>query len=61
MCPVLELREEKRALMKVGGGKVDFFLIFFLTGSTSYLIGPRPWAGALLDVYAWYGVLCNFF
>jgi hypothetical protein len=26
MCPVLELREEKRTFVKVGGGKVDFFL-----------------------------------
>jgi hypothetical protein len=25
ICPVLELREEKRTFMKVGGGKVDFF------------------------------------
>jgi hypothetical protein len=24
--PVLELREEKRTFVKVGGGKVDFFL-----------------------------------
>jgi hypothetical protein len=26
ICPVLELREEKRTFVKVGGGKVDFFL-----------------------------------
>jgi hypothetical protein len=25
ICPVLELREEKRTFVKVGGGKVDFF------------------------------------
>jgi hypothetical protein len=27
ICPVLELREEKRTFVKVGGGKVDFFLL----------------------------------
>jgi hypothetical protein len=26
ICPVLELREEKRTFVKIGGGKVDFFL-----------------------------------
>jgi hypothetical protein len=26
VCPVLKLREEKRILVKVGGGKIDFFL-----------------------------------
>jgi hypothetical protein len=26
VCPVLELREEKRTFVKVEGGKVDFFL-----------------------------------
>jgi hypothetical protein len=26
ICPVLELREEKRTFVKVWGGKVDFFL-----------------------------------
>jgi hypothetical protein len=25
ICPVLELREEKRTFVNVGGGKVDFF------------------------------------
>jgi hypothetical protein len=25
ICPVLELREEKRTFVKIGGGKVDFF------------------------------------
>jgi hypothetical protein len=25
VCPVLKLREEKRTLVRVGGGKVDFF------------------------------------
>jgi hypothetical protein len=27
ICPVLKLREKKRTSVKVGGGKVDFFLI----------------------------------
>jgi hypothetical protein len=26
ICPVLELREEKRTFVKVGGEKIDFFL-----------------------------------
>jgi hypothetical protein len=26
ICPVLELREEKRTFVKVEGGKVNFFL-----------------------------------
>jgi hypothetical protein len=30
ICPVLELREEKRTFVKVGGGKVDFFSIYNL-------------------------------
>jgi hypothetical protein len=27
VCPVLKLREEKQTLVRVGGGKVDFFLL----------------------------------
>jgi hypothetical protein len=30
ICPVLELREEKRTFVKIGGGKVDFFLQHFI-------------------------------
>jgi hypothetical protein len=27
VCPVLKLREEKWTLVRVGGGKIDFFLL----------------------------------
>jgi hypothetical protein len=30
VCPVLKLREEKRTLVRVKGGKMDFFLAFIL-------------------------------
>jgi hypothetical protein len=26
VCPILKLREEKRTWVRVGGGKIDFFL-----------------------------------
>jgi hypothetical protein len=29
ICPVLELRDEKRTFVEVGGGKVDFFKLSF--------------------------------
>jgi hypothetical protein len=35
ICPVLELREEKRTFVKVGGGKVDFFPFFEYSCSTT--------------------------
>jgi hypothetical protein len=28
VCPILELMEKKRTLAKVGGGKVDIFLLY---------------------------------
>jgi hypothetical protein len=43
VCPVLELREKNQTFVKVGGGKVDFFLYF---SPPSVVVSPKQEFGS---------------